>query len=192
MDLIRSDRSAIVNHLGYHKTWSLSSRTTRISKNPWFYFEHRNQVSNWRWKQSKSKFWKESRNQTNETLDPMRQIHRFDEWRWVFIEFSLMIRSNYACSSWSNQFEWRRCSLWIHWRIWCRSMSTLSTWLFTHSQRPNEGPLFRFPVTVIKPIDVVENGHMITFDQLKFRPGHIERRFIAVPDLATSCSTKIR
>jgi tripeptidyl-peptidase II len=43
--------------------------------------------------------------------------------------------------------------------------------------------LFRIPVTITKPI-ILPNSK-VSFDNLSFSPGHIERRFIKVPDGAT-------
>lgn len=43
------------------------------------------------------------------------------------------------------------------------------------------GPLFRCPVTIIKPLDL--NGEYVTeFKEMKFKPGSIQRHFIAVPE----------
>ncbi|CAG8674187.1 18099_t:CDS:10, partial [Racocetra fulgida] len=46
---------------------------------------------------------------------------------------------------------------------------------------PERGPLFRVPVTITKP-NILTNGSKACFDKLTFGPGHIERRFIKVPD----------
>ncbi|RIA92162.1 subtilase family-domain-containing protein [Glomus cerebriforme] len=48
---------------------------------------------------------------------------------------------------------------------------------------PDRGPLFRVPVTVTRPI--ILSNSKVTFDNLSFGPGHIERRFIKVPNGAT-------
>lgn len=48
---------------------------------------------------------------------------------------------------------------------------------------PERGPLFRLPVTVIKP--QMLDPECTWQDELTFEPGHIERRFLAVPRGAT-------
>ncbi|CAG8610460.1 383_t:CDS:2, partial [Dentiscutata heterogama] len=53
---------------------------------------------------------------------------------------------------------------------------------------PDRGPLFRVPITVTKP-SILTNGSKLCFDKLSFGPGHIERRFIKVPDGVTLKST---
>ncbi|GLJ21474.1 hypothetical protein SUGI_0396320 [Cryptomeria japonica] len=46
---------------------------------------------------------------------------------------------------------------------------------------PWRGPLFRVPVTVMKPLYIKKNLPAISFSGLSFVAGHIERRFIEVP-----------
>ncbi|KAH7557647.1 hypothetical protein JRO89_XS11G0196700 [Xanthoceras sorbifolium] len=46
---------------------------------------------------------------------------------------------------------------------------------------PERGPLFRIPVTIIKPMAVLTRPPIVSFAQISFLPGHIERRFIEVP-----------
>lgn len=59
---------------------------------------------------------------------------------------------------------------------------------------PWRGALFRTLVTVIKPAAVaVESGLQLTsFQGLTFSPGHIERRFVKVPEGATWAAATIR
>ncbi|RIB23882.1 subtilase family-domain-containing protein [Gigaspora rosea] len=56
---------------------------------------------------------------------------------------------------------------------------------------PDRGPLFRVPITVTKP-SILTNGSKLCFDKLSFGPGHIERRFIKVPDGATYASVTLK
>ncbi len=51
-----------------------------------------------------------------------------------------------------------------------------------HSGRENRGPLFRIPVTVIKP-HTLEDGELE--ETITLSPGQIERRFVSVPEGAT-------
>ncbi|GES95610.1 tripeptidyl-peptidase 2-like [Rhizophagus clarus] len=48
---------------------------------------------------------------------------------------------------------------------------------------PDRGPLFRVPVTVTRPI--ILSNSKVSFNNWSFGPGHIERRFVKVPDGAT-------
>ncbi|XP_030500340.2 tripeptidyl-peptidase 2 [Cannabis sativa] len=50
---------------------------------------------------------------------------------------------------------------------------------------PWRGPLFRIPITIIKPIAVLNRPPLVTFSGMSFLPGHIERRFLEVPLGAT-------
>ncbi|CAL9204417.1 unnamed protein product [Musa hybrid cultivar] len=50
---------------------------------------------------------------------------------------------------------------------------------------PWRGPLFRVPITVIKPLASMGKPPIISWSNVSFRPGHIERRFIDVPFGAT-------
>jgi len=53
------------------------------------------------------------------------------------------------------------------------------------------GPIFRFPITVIKPITLQPGSFSQTFPGLKFSPGEIHRFFISVPEGATWAKVKI-
>ncbi|XP_006647647.1 tripeptidyl-peptidase 2 [Oryza brachyantha] len=46
---------------------------------------------------------------------------------------------------------------------------------------PWRGPIFRVPITVIKPIALLGEPPALTLSNLSFKSGHIERRFINVP-----------
>ncbi|KAK3220700.1 hypothetical protein Dsin_014670 [Dipteronia sinensis] len=46
---------------------------------------------------------------------------------------------------------------------------------------PERGPLFRIPVTIIKPMTILTRPPLVSFAKMSFLPGHIERRFIEVP-----------
>ncbi|TVU28818.1 hypothetical protein EJB05_20353, partial [Eragrostis curvula] len=46
---------------------------------------------------------------------------------------------------------------------------------------PWRGPIFRVPITVIKPITLSGEPPLLSASNLSFRSGHIERRFINVP-----------
>ncbi len=56
---------------------------------------------------------------------------------------------------------------------------------------PQRGPLFRLPITVIRPLRL-ESGAPTWSERMSFRPGQIERRFIAVPDGATWADVRLR
>ncbi|CAG8643412.1 13260_t:CDS:2, partial [Cetraspora pellucida] len=49
---------------------------------------------------------------------------------------------------------------------------------------PERGPLFRVPITITKP-SILTNGSKVCFNKLTFGPGHIERKFIKVPEDVT-------
>ncbi|KAG1356236.1 hypothetical protein G6F62_002135 [Rhizopus arrhizus] len=55
---------------------------------------------------------------------------------------------------------------------------------------PERGPLFRVPVSVVKP-QLPSNGS-IEFKNIEFDPGFISRNFIQVPEGATSCELVIK
>ncbi|XP_024527545.1 tripeptidyl-peptidase 2 [Selaginella moellendorffii] len=57
---------------------------------------------------------------------------------------------------------------------------------------PWRGPLFRVPVTIVKPVQVTEVPPAVSFLKLIFSPGHVERRFIAVPEGATWAEMTVR
>ncbi|XP_022724563.1 tripeptidyl-peptidase 2-like isoform X2 [Durio zibethinus] len=46
---------------------------------------------------------------------------------------------------------------------------------------PWRGPLFRIPITITKPMAVMNRPPLISFSRMSFLPGHIERRYIQVP-----------
>ncbi|AQK73356.1 Tripeptidyl-peptidase 2 [Zea mays] len=46
---------------------------------------------------------------------------------------------------------------------------------------PWRGPIFRVPITVIKPIALLGEPPLLSISNLRFQSGHIERRFINVP-----------
>ncbi|CAN6252649.1 unnamed protein product [Urochloa humidicola] len=50
---------------------------------------------------------------------------------------------------------------------------------------PWRGPIFRVPITVIKPITLQGEPPLLSISNLSFRSGHIERRFINVPSGAS-------
>ncbi|KAJ0970189.1 hypothetical protein J5N97_023066 [Dioscorea zingiberensis] len=53
------------------------------------------------------------------------------------------------------------------------------------SRAPWRGPLFRVPITIIKPVASLGQPPTISFSNMSFVPGHIERLFIDVPLGAT-------
>ncbi|KAI8076819.1 uncharacterized protein BX664DRAFT_362744 [Halteromyces radiatus] len=55
---------------------------------------------------------------------------------------------------------------------------------------PDRGPLFRVPVSVVKPTQT-KNGSL-TFQKVEYGPGDIIRRFVHVPEGATDCELTIR
>ncbi|CAN8274352.1 unnamed protein product [Cochlearia groenlandica] len=57
---------------------------------------------------------------------------------------------------------------------------------------PERGPLFRIPVTIIIPKTVENRPPVISFQQMSFVSGHIERRFIEVPLGATWAEATIQ
>ncbi|KAH9647044.1 tripeptidyl-peptidase 2 [Citrus sinensis] len=57
---------------------------------------------------------------------------------------------------------------------------------------PGRGPLFRIPVTIIKPTAVVKRPPLVSFSRMSFLPGQIERRFIEVPLGATWVEATMR
>ncbi|KAG0480500.1 hypothetical protein HPP92_011358 [Vanilla planifolia] len=54
------------------------------------------------------------------------------------------------------------------------------------------GGLFRVPITIVKPISPVGQPPLVSFLDVAFLPGHIERRFIDVPVGATWAEAMIR
>ncbi|CAH2078424.1 unnamed protein product [Thlaspi arvense] len=57
---------------------------------------------------------------------------------------------------------------------------------------PQRGPLFRIPVTIIIPKTVENRPPVISFQQMSFISGHVERRFIEVPLGATWAEATMR
>ncbi|KAG6481698.1 hypothetical protein ZIOFF_058317 [Zingiber officinale] len=57
---------------------------------------------------------------------------------------------------------------------------------------PWRGPLFRVPITIIKPIASIGRPPIVTFSNVSFCPGHIERKFIEVPLGATWVQATMR
>ncbi|KAF3487031.1 hypothetical protein F2Q69_00057125 [Brassica cretica] len=57
---------------------------------------------------------------------------------------------------------------------------------------PQRGPLFRIPVTIIIPKNVANRPPVISFQQMSFVSGHIERRYMEVPLGATWAEATIR
>ncbi|XP_045813598.1 tripeptidyl-peptidase 2-like isoform X2 [Trifolium pratense] len=46
---------------------------------------------------------------------------------------------------------------------------------------PWRGPLFRIPITITKPVAVINRTPQVSFSEMLFKPGHIERKYIEVP-----------
>ncbi len=59
------------------------------------------------------------------------------------------------------------------------------------SNSPDRGPIFRVPITVIRPVELDEDEHSY-FESYEFEPGQVEHRFIAVPPGATWADFRIR
>jgi len=57
---------------------------------------------------------------------------------------------------------------------------------------PGYGPLFRIPVTVVRTRAVSAETDWATRETIAFRPGRIERRFLAVPEDATWADIRMR
>ncbi|KAG6485549.1 hypothetical protein ZIOFF_054109 [Zingiber officinale] len=57
---------------------------------------------------------------------------------------------------------------------------------------PWRGPLFRVPITIIKPLASIGRPPIVTFSNVSFCPGHIERKFIEVPFGATWVQATMR
>ncbi|CAO3593980.1 unnamed protein product [Absidia cylindrospora] len=55
---------------------------------------------------------------------------------------------------------------------------------------PERGPLFRVPVSVVKPVNA-DNGSL-TYQKVEYGPGDIIRRFVHVPEGATDCELTLR
>ncbi|KAJ1385009.1 Peptidase S8/S53 domain [Sesbania bispinosa] len=50
---------------------------------------------------------------------------------------------------------------------------------------PWRGPLFRIPITITKPVAVTNRPPQVSFSKMIFQPGHIERKYIEVPQGAS-------
>lgn len=59
-------------------------------------------------------------------------------------------------------------------------------------EAPWRGPVFRIPITVLKPVELTNKPPSIIFSGMKFVPGHIERKFIVVPSGATWAEVTMR
>ncbi len=60
------------------------------------------------------------------------------------------------------------------------------------ADRPDRGPVFRLPVTVVRPQAVAEERGTHWRETLGFAPGRIERRFLAAPQGATWADVRVR
>lgn len=56
----------------------------------------------------------------------------------------------------------------------------------------SKGPVFRIPVTVIKPLEISAPKYSCKFDNVLFKPVTIKRNFFSVPDFATWAVVKIK
>ncbi|KAI5070002.1 hypothetical protein GOP47_0014345 [Adiantum capillus-veneris] len=59
-------------------------------------------------------------------------------------------------------------------------------------EAPWRGPIFRIPVTILKPLELTNQPPSVLFKGMNFVPGHIERRFIVVPIGATWAEATMR
>ncbi|WVY96824.1 hypothetical protein V8G54_028975 [Vigna mungo] len=50
---------------------------------------------------------------------------------------------------------------------------------------PWRGPIFRIPITVTKPMAVTDRYPLVSFSNMLFLPGHVERKYIEVPNGAS-------
>ncbi|XP_065869545.1 tripeptidyl-peptidase 2 isoform X2 [Euphorbia lathyris] len=57
---------------------------------------------------------------------------------------------------------------------------------------PWRGPIFRIPVTITKPMAIKSRPPLVSFTRMSFQPGHIERRFIEVPNGANWVEATMR
>ncbi|GAB2265195.1 tripeptidyl-peptidase II Tpp2 [Dionaea muscipula] len=57
---------------------------------------------------------------------------------------------------------------------------------------PWRGPLFRIPLTITKTTPVMDHPPLVSFSGMRFSPGHIERRYIEVPQGATWVEATMR
>eukprot|EP01121_Diplochlamys_sp_Union-15-3_P011533 TRINITY_DN3356_c0_g2_i4.p1 TRINITY_DN3356_c0_g2~~TRINITY_DN3356_c0_g2_i4.p1 ORF type:complete len:455 (-),score=82.02 TRINITY_DN3356_c0_g2_i4:94-1458(-) len=58
------------------------------------------------------------------------------------------------------------------------------------SEYPDKGPIFRLPVTLIKPVQMT--GHILKLPPTKFTPGYIKRTFVSVPYGSTWAEITLR
>lgn len=58
--------------------------------------------------------------------------------------------------------------------------------------RKERGPVFRLPVTVVRPQEVAEFGPQSWVEQVALRSGRIERRFLAAPEGATWADIRVQ
>lgn len=60
------------------------------------------------------------------------------------------------------------------------------------SSSPERGPVFRLPITVIRPVEVRNEGGPTWQESIHFEPGYEERHFLVVPEGATWADLHIR
>ncbi len=60
------------------------------------------------------------------------------------------------------------------------------------AMNPERGPLFRIPITVIRPVAVLEEEDWTWSETIAFEPGYEERHFMVVPEDATWADLRIR
>ena len=60
------------------------------------------------------------------------------------------------------------------------------------ASRPERGPIFRIPITVVRPLRPDPAEPVAWNETIRFEPGQVERRFIAVPPGATWADLRIR
>ena len=58
--------------------------------------------------------------------------------------------------------------------------------------KPEKGPVFRLPVTVLKPMPLTNEQKCQVVFKSTFTPGHVERRFVQVPPGATYADLRIK
>ena len=61
-----------------------------------------------------------------------------------------------------------------------------------NSASMTDGPVFRVPISVIKPHKMVEGSSKYFFDDVSFKPGHKERFFLEVPEKATWVNVTVK
>eukprot|EP01080_Neovahlkampfia_damariscottae_P002483 gene2483-3192_t len=60
---------------------------------------------------------------------------------------------------------------------------------FDSDSEENQGPLFRIPITILKPLTIESNLH---YQNVSFTSGHLERNFIFVPNGCYGCRVKVQ